>query len=268
MVTLPVTKQIELRLADEVLHLTLNRPEARNALTEQMVSEISDAFDGLDDAGVRVVVLRGSGGNFCAGGDVKDMSSLRTQSEDGDLKFIARYSASAGQLLREVNDARQAVVAVLEGSVLGGGLGLACVADVTIALRNARFGLPETSLGLVPAQIAPFIRRRLGESYARLLAVQGGSFDAIWAQRLGIAHYLVDDEDELEAKLTEVLDQINACAPQALTCAKRLMSDSASAEGNDPESLGLIFAQSMLGEEGKEGTAAFMEKRKPRWNRR
>lgn len=267
MLTLPRTKHIDLRLDDSVLNLTMNRPEARNAMSAEMVAEITEAFDSLEDSGVRAVVLRGAEGNFCSGGDVKDMAALLERSQKNDLEFVTRYNAAAGKLFSKVNKAPLAVIAVLEGAVMGGGLGLACAADITIALRNARFGLPETSLGLIPAQVSPFIRHRIGESYARLLAVMGGQFDAAWARQIGLVHFLVEDERESNEKLAEVLSNIKSCAPQALATAKRLMFDPVTSVTDDPDRLGLLFAKTMVGDEAREGTTAFIEKRKPEWNR-
>jgi isohexenylglutaconyl-CoA hydratase len=271
MLTLPKTKLIELQLEDGILHLTLNRPDVRNALSAELVSEIIETFETLDPSRVRAVVLRGAGGNFCAGGDIKDMAAMIAAKSDAPLaseknvEAIAEYNLLAGKLFHAVNNAAPAVVAVLEGAVMGGGMGLACAADITIALQSTRFGLPETSLGLLPAQVAPFIRRRVGESFARLLGVLGGQFDAKQAQSMGLVHYLAEDEGELQRRLQEVLTKIKACAPKALCGAKKLMFERAPEE-DDPKRLGMLFASSMVGEEAREGTAAFVEKRKPSWN--
>jgi len=265
MLTVPRTKQIDLRLDADVMHITLSRPEIRNAISAEMLSELADAFSTLDDVGARAVVLRGAGGNFCAGGDLKEMSSLLKQVQDNDRAGIARHNALAGNLFHTINNAPQAVIAVLEGAVIGGGIGLACAADIAIALRSARFGLPETGLGLVPAQIAPFLRRRVGESQARLLAVTGGQIDAETAERIGLVHYLVDDEKELQCTLAEALRKINDCAPEALAVAKQLMFEPGSLESVKPERLGIVFARAMSSAEAAEGIAAFLEKRKPKW---
>jgi isohexenylglutaconyl-CoA hydratase len=269
---MPKTKFIELQLSDGVLHLTLNRPEVRNALSAELVLEIIAAFATLD-ARIRAVVLRGAGGNFCAGGDIKDMAAMIAAKSDAPLtdernvEAIAEYNLLAGKLFHAVNNAAPPVVAVLEGAVMGGGMGLTCAADVTIALKTAKFGLPETSLGLLPAQVAPFIRRRVGESNARLLGVLGGHIDAIEAERIGLVHYVANDELGLQEKLAEVLTKIRACAPLASAAAKKLMFEQTEAQNEDPKHLGLLFARAMVGDEAREGTAAFVGKRKPEWNK-
>jgi isohexenylglutaconyl-CoA hydratase len=272
MFTLPKTKLIELQMEDGFLYLTLNRPEVRNALSAALVSEIIETFEALDPSSVRAVILRGAGGNFCAGGDIKDMAAMIAAKSDAPLaseknvEALAEYNLLAGKLFHAVNNAAPAVVAVLEGAVMGGGMGLACAADITIALKSTKFGLPETSLGLLPAQVAPFIRRRVGESNARLLGVLGGQFDATRAQAMGLVHYVADCETELQEQLLDVLNRIRACAPNALCGAKKLMFEPTTPDQDDPRHLGLLFAKSMVGAEAREGTAAFVEKRKPSWN--
>lgn len=272
MLTLPETKFIELHFDDDFLHLTFNRPEARNALSAALVLEIIATFKALDASQVRAVILRGAGGNFCAGGDINDMNAMIASTSDGppasdkNVQAIAEYSLLGGELFHTVNNAAPAVVAVLEGAVMGGGMGLACAADITIALKTTKFGLPETSLGLLPAQVAPFIRRRVGESHARLLGVLGGQFDATQAHAMGLVHYLAENETELQERLEAVLKRIKACAPSALCGAKRLMFESRTPDEDTPGKLGMLFAKSMVGEEAREGTAAFIEKRKPSWS--
>lgn len=256
------------------LQITLNRPEARNAMSLQMVSELrqvlqaAEATAGQPDA-VRVVVLRGAGGHFCAGADLKDMAAARMrQVEDGsgpELDPIAKVNAEFGALCVAYANTPLAVVAVLEGTVMGGGFGLACVADVAIATETASFRLPETSLGVVPAQIAPFLVERLGYSQAKRLAVTGGRLDAAAALHLGLVHE-VTGSATVQTVLGRVLADILACAPGALAATKALM---ARARLEAPQSLvqdaAAIFSRAAMGSEGLEGMTAFIQKRKPQW---
>ncbi|MGI9132937.1 MAG: enoyl-CoA hydratase/isomerase family protein [Rhodoferax sp.] len=256
-----------------VLHLTLNRPESRNAMSLQMVAELhqvleaAEASAGQPDA-VRVLVLRGAGGHFCAGADLKDMAAARMralQGGPGASGAVQQANAAFGHLCAAYARTPLALVAVLEGTVMGGGLGLACVADVALACESARFRLPETSLGVVPAQIAPFLVQRLGYSQAKRLAVTGGRIDAAAALRLGLVHQ-VEAAPDLPLALQQVLDDIRACAPGALAATKALM---AQARLHAPESLveqaAASFAHAAQGPEGIEGTTAFLQKRKPQW---
>ena len=254
------------------LQITLNRPEARNAMSLQMVGELrqvlqaAEATAGQPDA-VRVVVLRGAGGHFCAGGDLKDMAAARMQSmqaADG-VDPIAQVNAEFGALCVAYANTPLAVVAVLEGTVMGGGFGLACVADVAIATETASFRLPETSLGVVPAQIAPFLVERLGYSQAKRLAVTGGRLDAAAALHLGLVHE-VTGTATVQTVLDRVLADILACAPGALAATKALM---ARARLEAPQRLvqdaAAIFSRAAMGPEGLEGMTAFIQKRKPQW---
>ncbi|MDZ7937436.1 MAG: enoyl-CoA hydratase/isomerase family protein [Rhodoferax sp.] len=207
-------QHIQVTQVGAVLHITLNRPEARNAMSLQMVSELQLARQAPAGRGflqrpaaqprarrdaVRVVVLRGAGGHFCAGADLKDMAAARmramhralARAEGAERRRrmpIAQVNAPFGHLCAAYANTPLAVVAVLEGTVMGGGFGLACVADVAIASGSATFRLPETSLGVVPAQIAPFLVERLGYSQAKRLAVTGGRLDAAAAMALGLVH--------------------------------------------------------------------------------
>jgi len=255
------------------LHIWLNRPESRNAMTLKMVAELrqvladAEATRGAPDA-VRVVVLRGAGGHFCAGADLKDMAAARMraiQATAGAPDPIAEVNAAFGELCVAYARTPLAVVAVLEGTVMGGGFGLACVADVAIASETANFRLPETSLGVVPAQIAPFLVERLGYSQAKRLAVTGGRLDAAAALRIGLVHAVVDSSN-LQAELDSVLGDILACAPGALAATKALMAQARLRAPQDlVQSAAAVFSQAAQGPEGLEGMTAFIQKRKPQW---
>ena len=259
-----------------VLHIALNRPEQRNAMSLQMVAELRQVVQMAESTAgqstaVRVLVLRGAGGHFCAGADLKDMAAARMRAmqtpagEAADPDPIAQVNAEFGALCVAYAQTPLAVVAVLEGTVMGGGFGLACVADVAIACDTASFRLPETSLGLVPAQIAPFLVERLGYSQAKRLAVTGGRLDAAAALRVGLVHSTVDSA-ALQAELDTVLADILACAPGALAATKALM---AQARHTAPHGLvaqaAAVFSQAAQGPEGLEGMTAFIQKRKPNW---
>ena len=244
-----------------VLHITLNRPQNRNAMSVQMVSELRAVLtDVARDEQVRALVISGAGGHFCAGADVKDMS--RAGSREG-LRDLNRVF---GALLQEVEALPQVVIVVLQGAVLGGGFGLACVSDIAIADHQAQFGLPETSLGVLPAQIAPFVVRRIGLTHARRLALTAARFDGVEAQRLGVVHFVEHDPQGLAQRLDEVLGQVLRCAPRANARTKALLLQSL----DQPLELLLDqaadwFAEAVTGEEGIERTRAFVEKRNARW---
>ena len=259
-----------------VLEITLNRPDVRNAMSLAMVEELRRALAQAEVSvgsaqPTRVVVLRGAGGHFCAGGDLKDMAMARMRALESptgtDLVHdpVAEVNAAFGRMCAAFADTPLAVVAVLEGTVMGGGFCLACVADVAIATETAHFRLPETALGVVPAQIAPFLVERLGYSQAKRLAVTGGRLDAAQALAIGLVHQQVQTT-EVDSAVQAVRADILACAPGALAATKALM---AKARWNPPADLvdeaAALFSRAVQGPEGQEGTSAFLQKRKPTW---
>ncbi len=263
MSSLPECQTLLLELHGGVLHITLNRPDSRNAMSLQMVSELRAVLASVrDDRSVRALVLSGAGGHFCAGGDIKDMASARAQGADAYRELNRAF----GALLEEAQHAPQVLITVLQGAVLGGGFGLACVSDIAIADHQAQFGLPETSLGLLPAQIAPFVVQRIGLTEARRLALTAARFDGQQARRLGLVHFVEQDAQALAERLDEVLQHVLCCAPEANAVTKKLLLASAgqpSAELLDEAAQ--WFSEAVTGEEGIEGTMAFVQKRKPRW---
>jgi isohexenylglutaconyl-CoA hydratase len=257
---------------DGVHTITMNRPDVRNAMSLAMVNELMDALRQAEaganarDNPTRIIVLRGAGGHFCAGGDIKDMMAARMRMAESGEDEMAAVNARFGQLCLAYARTPLAVIAVLEGSVMGGGFGLACVADVALADASTSFRLPETALGIVPAQIAPFLVERLGYSEAKRLIVTGGAIGAEEALALRLIHSLHPDTAALDLALSATINKIKQCAPGALAAAKQLVQ---SANTGAPESLidaaAKIFSQALQSAEGIEGSSAFMQKRKPHW---
>jgi len=248
-----------------VLHLTLNRPEVRNAMSLAMVLELRQALAAAEaDGTTRVIVLRGAGGHFSAGADLKDMAAARLQLAD-DPEAIVKVNAAFGDMCVAFASTGLATVAVLEGTVMGGGFGLACAADVALAGTSAMFRLPETSLGVVPAQIAPFLVERLGYAEAKRLAVTGGRLDANAAIALRLVH-AVHASGALDKAVAAVVADILRCAPGAVAATKALM---AKARLHSAASLvheaAEVFSNAALGPEGLEGTTAFLQKRQANW---
>jgi isohexenylglutaconyl-CoA hydratase len=263
---LPVTQSLLLERDDWVLKIWFNRPEAKNALSAQMTEELNAVLDAVsEDRSLRAIVLRGAGGVFCAGGDIKGFKS-GMQATDADE--VAASNRSFGDLMIKLNEQPQVVIVLVEGAAIGGGLGLACVGDVTLVTADARFRLSETSLGIPPAQIAPFVTERVGLTQARRLMLTGARFKGAEALALGIAHGVATDTADLEAQCEIILGHIKACAPGANAVTKGILFESVRrprAEALDFASRG--FAQCMLSPEGLEGVAAFVEKRPASWNK-
>ena len=258
-------KTLVLRRDGGVLHVTLNRPEVRNAMSMAMVRELRVVLTQAELHGdTRVIVLRGAGGHFCAGADLSDMAAARSKLQ-GDPQALVQTNAAFGELCIAFADSGIATVAVIEGTCMGGGLGLACVADVTLATDSANFRLPETSLGLVPAQIGPFLIERVGYAEAKRLAVTGGRLGAQEALALRLVHE-VHAADAIDAALTLVLSGILQCAPGAVAATKSLITKARFQPAAAlVQEAAQAFSRAALGPEGIEGTTAFLQKRKASW---
>lgn len=247
-----------------VLTLTMNRPTVRNAMSLQMVTELRDALAKAEAGGkVRVIVLRGAGGTFCSGADIADMAKARGEPVIDGVDPFAAVNRQFGEMCLAFAMTGLAVVAAVEGVAFGGGFGLACVADVTIAARGAQFGLPETSLGILPAQILPPLIERIGYGQTRRLAVVGGFIETDEALSLGLAHEVTDD---IDGSIAACVRKILRCAPGALAATKALLREARLAPtGGIIERAARDSALALRSAEAAEGTAAFLEKRRPAW---
>lgn len=253
-----------------IARLTLNRPERRNALTHAMMLELEDAFIQVrNDPACRVLVLRGAGGHFCAGGDLDAMADMPPKPAQGARDPLVQAYRQFGDALLALDALPQATIAVVEGSAVGAGFGMACCSDVVILRDSARFGLPEPKVGFIPSQVIPFVVRRLGEGAARDLAVTGRVIDADEAHRLGIGRYLCRSESEIGATLAALLDDILKMEPKALAAAKRLVLASVT---EDDRVVLDDAAENLVGllrqPEAAEGIKAFKAKATPGWAKR
>jgi isohexenylglutaconyl-CoA hydratase len=253
-----------------VARLVLNRPERRNALTHAMMLELEDAFAKVrDDQNCRVLVLRGAGGHFCAGGDLDAMADMPARPDNGAADPLVPAYRQFGDALLALNSLPQATISIVEGSAVGGGFGMACCSDVVILHDSAQFGVPEPKVGFIPSQIVPFVVRRIGEGAARDLAVTGRVIDAVEAYRLGIGRHLCTSTAELSRTLRAVVDDVLKLEPQALATVKRLVL--ACATEDDPAVLD-DAAESLVGllrrPQASEGIRHFMAKTQPPWARK
>jgi isohexenylglutaconyl-CoA hydratase len=266
---LPRFETLLLRRDGRALHVTLNRPEARNALSRAMVHELATVTDLLEnDRETSAVVVRGANGTFCAGGDIRGfMESFRSPPPlPGEKDLIALRNREFGTFMARFEALPQTIVMVVEGAAFGGGLGLLCAGDVVLCAADARFALSETGLGIPPAQIAPFVAARIGVARTRSLALTGARFDGREAERIGLCDHTFADAAALEAALAQTLAQIARCAPQANAAIKRLLLASRTTPREDIlDQSADAFAACLRGPEGQEGVTAFLEKRKPKW---
>jgi len=256
------TPVLHLHQGGGVMYASLNRPQVKNAMNFAMVDELLAAFDTAEaDDSVRILVLRGAGGIFCAGGDIKDMALSGKGRAD-----IAAGNRRFGALLERAQAFKKLLIVVAEGAALGGGFGLVCVSDVAIAEANCRFGMPEVTLGVIPAQIAPFVRARIGLTHTRRLALTGAMIDGKDARKLGLVHYAEEGQEGVDKRLKKVLKQSLKAAPDAVAATKALIASCG--DSVTPEALDRAadaFTDAILSDEGREGTRAFAEKRPAAW---
>jgi isohexenylglutaconyl-CoA hydratase len=232
-----------------------------------MVQELQAAIQAAAaDATLRAVVLRGANGFFCAGGSMGNFQkSQLSVSAVGETDPIAANNRRFGDFMMALSRLPKVLVAVVEGAAMGGGFGLACAADIVLARGDAKFALSETTLGLVPAQIAPFVVARIGQAKARRLALSGERIDGAEAARIGLVDFVAADATALEASLLAVLQGIARCAPGANAATKALLQECADVEfGPILDRAARSFARQMR-TEGAEGVAAFRDKRDAAW---
>jgi isohexenylglutaconyl-CoA hydratase len=265
---LPDCKTLILAREGARLSVTLNDPATKNALSPAMREELAAVLDiAARDDSLRVLVLSGSNGVFCSGGNIGGFrDSISQTPRPGEADPIAQLNRVFGDLILQLNAFPKAVVAVVEGPAFGGGFGLACAADFTLAKADAKFALSETTLGLVPAQIAPFVVQRIGVSQARRLALSGARIGAEEAYRIGLVHYLCADSEALAATLKDVLNAVGRCAIEANAATKEVLLATLEHPLHQVlDRAAELFARQMRGPEGREGVAAFLEKRPATW---
>ncbi len=246
--------------ADErgVVRVTLNRPAVHNAFNEGMIGELTDAFADLGkQEGVRVIVLAGNGASFSAGADLNWMKRAAEQDE-----YANREDALAmARMFDALNTCPKPVVALIQGTALGGGIGLAACCDIVIAQPETLFGLTEVRLGLIPAVISPFVIAKIGPSAARRYFLTGERFSAAEALRIGLIHEVAS---ALEAEGAKIVEALLAGGPEAIADAKDLISDITKMDDKG-EMTAHRIASRRASDEGREGVTAFLGRRKPHW---
>ena len=246
-----------------VATVTMNRPDVRNAFNDTSINELALAFDELgQNDHVRAIVLAASGPAFCAGADLNWMSKMAGYSEAENTADAARLA----DMLRTLYHCPKPVVAKVQGDCYAGGMGLVAACDIAVAAREANFCLSEVRLGLIPAAISPYVIRAMGENAARRYFLTAERFNAQEALRIGFVHDICE-ADALDAEVAAIVTSLVSNGPHAVAQAKVLVRDMAGQSITDAllmdtaERIAHIRASS----EGREGVAAFLEKRKPGW---
>lgn len=249
---------LSVKIVGSVAHVTLNRPQAKNAMNYRMMNELYHVFTGWkDNREIRAVVLSGADGVFCAGGDIKEMRSSNMPSGE--------QAGNLDAMLTAVNQASQVVIAKIEGVALGGGLGLVCVSDIAISSTTAKMGLPEVRLGIAPSFISPYVLKRIGFTRARELMLTGRRFDGHKALEYGFVHQVCEPED-LDTCVDDMLKEINYSAPNAISAIKELMFTVDAQPTTDTVAYRAeLLNRLRASEEGQEGMLSFIEKRPANW---
>jgi methylglutaconyl-CoA hydratase len=245
-----------------VLRITLNRPEVRNALDEEVISALTAAGkEAARDRSVRAVVLSGNGRAFCAGADLGWMS----RAIGYNLEENRRDAEDLARMMETLDTLPVPLIGRIHGAALGGGAGLAAVCDIVVTADDAMFGFTEVKLGIIPAVISPYVVHKIGDSAARELFLTGARFSARRARRIGLVHAIVPAAD-LDETVEGYVREVSTSGPEAIAAAKALIKEVGGSTSADMIGLTTTrIAEQRVSAEGQEGMRAFLEKRKPHW---
>jgi methylglutaconyl-CoA hydratase len=248
-----------------VEYLTLNRPDVRNALNEAMIAELTHWAAEVSESGrrhdVRAVVLAGAGTVFCAGADANWMSSTIRYTESDNL----RDARATAEMFVALDTLPLPLICRVHGAALGGGAGLAAIADIVVAEDRTTFAFPEVKLGIVPAIISPFVLAKIGQAAACELFLTGARFSAPRAKEIGLVHAVVPAH-ELDTRVAEYVREILTSGPGAVAAAKALIRDVRGRPPADATAAAAgVIAKLRVSAEGQEGLKAFLDKRQPSW---
>jgi methylglutaconyl-CoA hydratase len=252
---------LKLEFPSELAILTLNRPEKRNAISPQMLSELQSAFDIIEKSPARVGILTGIGKAFSAGMDLEMLSAIARQSPQENMDDSRRMA----RIFRRIWSFTKPLIAAVNGAALAGGCGIATLCDFTLAVPEAKFGYTEVKIGFLPAIVSVFLTRQIGDKRARDLLLTGRMITATEAKELGLVNEIVEP-DRLMDRAKELAAVLIEASPSSVTRAKRLLTASASSTIDaDLERAVLENARIRCTPDFKEGLASFLEKRKPQW---
>jgi isohexenylglutaconyl-CoA hydratase len=244
---------------------TMNDPATRNALSDAVVDGLLQACArAAQDATLRIVVLTGAGGAFCAGGSLGGFASLIGQPlQEGQTDPLLAMNRGFGDLLHGLCALPQLLVCRVDGAAMGGGFGLVCCADHVVATARSVLGTPEVTLGLPPAQIAPFVWQRLGDSAARQCLLQGLSYTAAQAQQVGLVNEVI--EEDSDAAWGKTLTRLMRAAPGAVASTKQLLRSVRGPVPDMRDAAAQAFASGLRSAEAAQGLAAFARKQPAPW---
>ena len=250
-----------LDISGKIAHITLNRPDKRNAISAQMIADLQSALDAIEKSHARVVIMTGAGKAFCAGMDLEMLAAIAKQSPAENQEDSRRIA----KMLRRIWSFPRPLIAAVNGAAYAGGCGIATLCDFTLAAPEAKFGYTEVKIGFLPAIVSVFLTRQIGEKRSRDLLLTGRIIDAAQAKEYGLVTEVVPAERLMDAA-HELADTLISASPSSLTRAKRLLvSAVANSVDADLERAILENARIRCTPDFQEGVASFLEKRKPVW---
>jgi len=251
---------------DGIAYVTMNRPDVHNCFDEEVIEALAQMFDdvGRQD-GVRAMVLRASGKSFSAGADLEWMQRAGHFTQDQNEEDARALAA----MMASLDSCPKPTIACVQGAAFGGGVGLVAACDMAVAVERAQFCLSEVRLGLLPAVISPYVVAAIGPRAARRYFLTAERFSAQEAWRLGLVHKVVADEEALHAACDAWLELLLQNGPKALAATKKLIAQVSWVDPDDVSGYtARAIAERRASDEGREGVAAFLEKRKPTWTGR
>lgn len=258
------TKSVLLEIDERgVATITLNRPEKHNAFDEHVIADLTSLFEEVgNNQNARIMLLQSNGKNFCAGADLDWMKRMASYDHDENV----RDANALAKMLHTLSFLPIPSIAKVQGAAMGGGAGLVCCCDIAIASNKASFAFSEAKLGLIPATIAPYVLQSIGSQAARRYFLTAERFSAERALAMGMVSDVVD-ESEMDEKINTLIDTILANSPAAVVAAKQLIFaiDGKAVTNELMQLTSEGIANIRASEEGTEGVAAFLEKRKPSW---
>lgn len=256
------TEFVKVSEADGIVTIMLNRPDKRNAMHGPLISELLTILKMRTHDESRILLIHGSGENFCAGGDIGWMQKIAMESEDENYKDAQLLA----DLLYQLYTFPKPTIVLAHGTTLGGGMGLLAAADIAIAAKNASFGMPEVKMGITPSMISPYVISAIGERMAHYYFLTGDRFGADEAFRIGLIHQ-VTEVDALMSVGISVAQLLTQNGPHALQAAKQLIRNVAKQKITEAlaQHTAEHLAELRTSAEAQEGLRAFLEKRKPTW---
>lgn len=255
---------LQVRIDQAICTVELARPKVRNAFNDELIDELTQAFEKIAlDESIRAVVLRGSGPTFCAGGDLAWMQKSASLTGKQNLAETRKLT----KMFATMNACPKPLIGLVQGAAIGGGVGLVSVCDYVVCSHETVFSLSEVRLGIIPACIGPFVIAKVGETHARAYFISAERFSAERALQIGLVHEAVGTTEDLNRARDRISKNLLQCGPQAMTAAKKLIREVRSRTLEQSyEYVSQTLANLRVTPEAQEGFKAFFEKRKPSWS--